>query len=119
MRAIALPEFSQHVVVGHRSGTLRTIETKVTTAGTSAVADEGFNAIGTTDTRYEGDPDKYGVLRKDVSPRVAARALWGALDGVALTWALGTPDRAPDPASLRKAATQLALIFLDGLRVRD
>ncbi|MCB9600635.1 MAG: TetR/AcrR family transcriptional regulator [Sandaracinus sp.] len=65
------------------------------------------------------DGQKKGVLRKDVSPRVAARALWGALDGVALTWALGTPDRAPDPASLRKAATQLALIFLDGLRVRD
>ncbi|MBX3248463.1 MAG: TetR/AcrR family transcriptional regulator [Myxococcales bacterium] len=59
---------------------------------------------------------KEGILRADVSPRVMARALWGALDGVALTWALGTPDRAPDPASLRRAATQLAHVFLDGLR---
>ena len=36
---------------------------------------------------------KAGVFRQDVSPRVTARALWGALDGLALTWALGA-DRA-------------------------
>ncbi|HJK94016.1 MAG TPA: TetR/AcrR family transcriptional regulator [Polyangiaceae bacterium LLY-WYZ-15_(1-7)] len=65
------------------------------------------------------DGQKEGVLRRDVSPRIAARSLWGALDGLALTWALGTPERKPDPATLRKAATQFATLFLDGLRARD
>ena len=55
------------------------------------------------------------MLRRDVSPRIAARSLWGALDGLALTWALGTPERKPDPATLRKAATQFATLFLSWL----
>ena len=57
-----------------------------------------------------------GKVRSDLSPRVVARALWGALDGVALTWALGGPE-APAPESLRKAASQTASVFLDGVRV--
>jgi TetR/AcrR family fatty acid metabolism transcriptional regulator len=57
-----------------------------------------------------------GVLRDDVSPRVVARGLWGALDGIALTWALGG-SRAGKPEALRRAATQIASVFLDGLRV--
>lgn len=60
------------------------------------------------------DGQKQGVLRDDVSPRIVARALWGSLDGVALTWALGDPE----PGSLRKAAQQIASVFLDGLRKR-
>lgn len=52
-----------------------------------------------------------GVLRADVSPRIAARSLWGALDGLALTWAMGDAD----PATLRRAAQQLASIILEGL----
>ena len=63
-----------------------------------------------------GDGQRDGVFRKDVNPRVAARALWGGLDGIALTWALSEKD--PKPASLRKAATQFASIFLEGLRAR-
>jgi TetR/AcrR family fatty acid metabolism transcriptional regulator len=59
-----------------------------------------------------------GTLRSDLSPRVVARALWGALDGVALTWALGG-QRAGNPESLRRAAQQISSIFLDGLRVRE
>ena len=54
-----------------------------------------------------------GVVRDDVSPRVLARALWGALDGVALTWALGGANK---PDLLRRAAPQIASVFLDGLR---
>ena len=65
---------------------------------------------------------KEGVFRQDLSPRVAARALWGALDGLALTWALGPlaegKDTPPDPANLRKAALQSTELFLDGLRAR-
>ena len=61
----------------------------------------------------EGQRD--GLVRDDVSPRVVARALWGALDGVALTWALGG-SRPGKPESLRRAATQIASIFLAGVR---
>lgn len=56
-----------------------------------------------------------GVLRTDVSPRVVARGLWGALDGLALTWALGGP-KAGKPETLRRAASQIASVFLAGLR---
>lgn len=56
-----------------------------------------------------------GVVRPDVRPRVVARALWGALDGVALTWALGGA-KPGKPESLRRAATQIASIFLSGVR---
>ncbi|MCS6799775.1 MAG: TetR family transcriptional regulator [Myxococcota bacterium] len=51
-----------------------------------------------------------GRIRSDLSPRVAARALWGALDGLALTWALADGD----PARLRRAADQLAELVLRG-----
>ena len=52
-----------------------------------------------------------GVVRTDVSPRVVARALWGALDGIALTWAIGGGE----PGQLARAAPQVASVFLDGL----
>lgn len=57
---------------------------------------------------------KEGAFRKDINPRVVARALFGALDAILLTWALGEAD----PASLRKAAGHCASLFLEGLRVR-
>ena len=57
------------------------------------------------------DGQKQGSVREDVNPRIAARALWGGLDGIALTWALGDAE----PAALRKAATQFADIFIAGL----
>ncbi|MBZ0116082.1 MAG: TetR/AcrR family transcriptional regulator [Sandaracinaceae bacterium] len=58
---------------------------------------------------------KEGIVRADVSPRVVARSVWGALDGVALTWALGGKEPGK-PESLRRAASQIASVFLDGLR---
>jgi TetR/AcrR family fatty acid metabolism transcriptional regulator len=64
------------------------------------------------------DGQREGVLRNDVSPRVIARGLWGALDGVALTWALGGKSPA-NPESLRRAASQIASVFLDGLRAKE
>jgi len=54
-----------------------------------------------------------GALRKDVSPRVVARSLFGALDGLTLTWALGRAE----PGGLTRAAGQIADIFIEGLRV--
>lgn len=60
------------------------------------------------------DGQREGSLRDDVNPRIIARALWGGLDGIALTWALGDAE----PSQLRKAAQQFASVFLEGLRSR-
>ena len=56
-----------------------------------------------------------GTLRRDVSPRVVARSLFGALDGLTLTWALGRAE----PGGLTKAAHQVADVFIEGLRVAE
>jgi TetR/AcrR family fatty acid metabolism transcriptional regulator len=53
-----------------------------------------------------------GELRKDIPPHLAARAIFGALDGIALTWALGKADR----GGLLWASCQLAEIVLRGLQ---
>ncbi len=55
-----------------------------------------------------------GELRDDVSPRIAARSLWGALDGIALTWTLADGEA----STLRRAAREFASLFLDGLKKR-
>lgn len=52
-----------------------------------------------------------GEFRRDVSPHVAARAIFGALDGITLTWALGRAEQ----GALARAAGQLADILLRGL----
>jgi TetR/AcrR family transcriptional regulator, fatty acid metabolism regulator protein len=57
------------------------------------------------------DGQSRGEVRLDVSPRVVARALFGALDGLMMTWALGR-----SPASrLERAALQVADIIVQGL----
>lgn len=55
-----------------------------------------------------------GIVRADVSPRIVARALWGALDGIALTWAIGGGE----PGQLARAAPQVAGVFLEGMLAR-
>ncbi len=50
-------------------------------------------------------------LRADISPHLAARAIFGALDGITMTWALGKAD----PGGLVGAARQLAEMVLRGL----
>jgi TetR/AcrR family fatty acid metabolism transcriptional regulator len=55
-----------------------------------------------------------GTFRKDLNPRVVARCLFGAIDAILLTWALGEGD----PPALRKAATHCASLFVEGLRKR-
>ncbi len=52
-----------------------------------------------------------GDFRADVPPLVVARATWGALDGIALTWVLGHAER----GALARAASQLADVMLRGL----
>ena len=57
------------------------------------------------------DGQASGEFRKDVSPSIAARAIFGALDGITLTWALGRAEQ----GALARAAHQLADILLRGL----
>jgi TetR/AcrR family fatty acid metabolism transcriptional regulator len=52
-----------------------------------------------------------GDFRDDVPPMLVARATWGALDAIALTWALGRAER----GALARAAGQLADVTLRGL----
>lgn len=54
---------------------------------------------------------KSGEFRTDVSPHFVARSLFGAIDGIALTWALGKADR----GGLSRAAVQVSDLFLRGL----
>jgi len=60
----------------------------------------------------EGQAD--GHVDPELSPRIIATGLWGALDGLALTWALG--GKSTKPEALRRGASQLASVFLDGVR---
>jgi len=57
------------------------------------------------------DGQAQGDFRADVSPHLVARALFGALDGITLTWALGRAEQ----GALARAATQLSDILLRGL----
>jgi TetR/AcrR family fatty acid metabolism transcriptional regulator len=52
-----------------------------------------------------------GELRADISPHLAARAIFGALDGITMTWAVGKADR----GGLVRASGQLAELVLRGL----
>ena len=62
---------------------------------------------------FEGQ--RAGTVRPEISPRIMARALWGALDGIALSWALGGGE----PTALRKAAEHFGSVFLRGVLVGD
>jgi TetR/AcrR family transcriptional regulator, fatty acid metabolism regulator protein len=52
-----------------------------------------------------------GEIRDDVSPRIMARAIFGAMDGIAMTWALGSAEA----GGLKRAASQLADVLISGL----
>jgi TetR/AcrR family fatty acid metabolism transcriptional regulator len=65
--------------------------------------------------RIVADGQASGEFRADVSPHLAARAIFGALDGIAMTWALGKADR----GGLVRASGQLAELVLRGLAPRD
>lgn len=62
--------------------------------------------------RVVADGQASGELRSDISPHLAARAIFGALDGITMTWALGKADR----GGLVRASGQLADMVLGGLR---
>jgi TetR/AcrR family fatty acid metabolism transcriptional regulator len=70
-----------------------------------------FNAYLDVIARVVAEGQRTGELRDDVSPHLVARAMFGALDGIAMTWALGKADR----GGLLRASGQLAEIMLRGL----
>lgn len=61
-----------------------------------------------------GEGQRRGQFRADVSPQLIKRAIFGALDELAMHWVL-TRGRKPD---LHASAFQLAEVFLGGLCVR-
>jgi TetR/AcrR family fatty acid metabolism transcriptional regulator len=74
-----------------------------------------FNAYLDSIARVVADGQATGELRSDVSPHLVARTMFGALDGIAMTWALGKADR----GGLSRASGQLTQIFLRGLAPRS
>lgn len=71
-----------------------------------------FSAYLDTIARVVAEGQAAGELRRDIAPHLAARAIFGALDGIAMTWALGKADR----GGLAWASGQLAEIVLHGLK---
>lgn len=70
-----------------------------------------FNAYLDVIARVVADGQATGELRDDVSPHLVARAIFGALDGIAMTWVLGKANR----GGLLRASGQLAEVMLRGL----
>jgi TetR/AcrR family fatty acid metabolism transcriptional regulator len=70
-----------------------------------------FNAYLDAIARVIAEGQAAGELRADVSPHLAARAVFGALDGITMTWALGKAEH----GGLLRAAGQLVEIVLGGL----
>jgi TetR/AcrR family fatty acid metabolism transcriptional regulator len=73
-----------------------------------------FNAYINAIAAVVAEGQASGELRKGVSPHLAARAIFGALDGIAMTWALGKADR----GGLSRASGQVADLVLGGLSPR-
>lgn len=71
-----------------------------------------FLAYIDTIAKIIADGQASGEFRSDVSPNVAARAIFGALDGITLTWALGRAEQ----GALARAASQVGDVLLRGLR---
>ncbi len=70
-----------------------------------------FNAYLDAIAAIVEEGQEAGDFRPDISPSLTARAVFGALDGIALTWALGRAE----PGALARAATQFADLLLRGL----
>lgn len=88
-----------------------TVSFRQSTRFMKELATPQFSAYLDAIARIVADGQASGDFRADVSPHTAARAVFGALDGVTLTWALGRAER----GALRRAAAQLGDILLRGL----
>ena len=70
-----------------------------------------FNAYLDAIARVIAEGQATGELRGDVSPQVAARAIFGALDAITMIWALGKAEH----GGLLRASGQLVEMMLHGL----
>lgn len=68
-----------------------------------------------TIARVIAEGQKAGAFRADLSPHTVARTIFGALDGITMTWALGKAE----PGGLSRAATQVADLLLQGLLAKN
>jgi TetR/AcrR family transcriptional regulator, fatty acid metabolism regulator protein len=73
-----------------------------------------FNAYLDAIARVIAEGQATGELRDDVTPHVAARAVFGALDGISMTWALGKAEH----GGLSRVSGQLVEMILRGLTPR-
>ncbi len=73
-----------------------------------------FNAYLDAIARVVAEGQASGELRDDISPHVAARAVFGALDAITMTWALGKAEH----GGLLRASGQLVEMLLHGLTPR-
>jgi TetR/AcrR family fatty acid metabolism transcriptional regulator len=73
-----------------------------------------FNAYLDAIAAVVAEGQAAGEIRADISPHLAARAIFGALDGIAMTWALGKAER----GGLVWASGQLGEMLLRGLTPR-
>lgn len=67
-----------------------------------------------TIARVIAEGQKSGEFRADASPHLVARTIFGALDGITMTWALGKAEA----GGLSRAATQVADLLLQGLEAK-
>ncbi len=74
-----------------------------------------FNAYLDVIARVIAEGQESGELRDDVSPHVAARAVFGALDAITMTWALGKAEQ----GGLLRTSGQLVEMLLRGLTPRE
>jgi TetR/AcrR family fatty acid metabolism transcriptional regulator len=74
-----------------------------------------FNAYLDAIARVIAEGQESGELRDDISPHVAARAVFGALDAITMTWALGKAEH----GGLLRASGQLVEMILRGLTPRE
>jgi TetR/AcrR family fatty acid metabolism transcriptional regulator len=68
-----------------------------------------------TIARVIAEGQRAGAFRPDLSPHTVARTIFGALDGITMTWALGKAE----PGGLSRAATQVADLLLQGLLAKN
>jgi TetR/AcrR family transcriptional regulator, fatty acid metabolism regulator protein len=73
-----------------------------------------FNAYLDAIARVIAEGQASGELRDDISPHVAARAVFGALDAITMTWALGKAEH----GGLLRTSGQLVEMLLRGLTPR-
>jgi TetR/AcrR family fatty acid metabolism transcriptional regulator len=73
-----------------------------------------FNAYLDAIARVIAEGQASGELRDDISPHVAARAVFGALDAITMTWALGKAEH----GGLLRTSGQIVEMLLRGLTPR-